>query len=292
MKQLILPSFAKVNLYLEVVNRRKDNFHTLRTVFERISLHDIIYLTRRDDGRILVRCDSAQVPGGESNLAYRSANLLQKRYKVSGGVSIFIRKRIPVGSGMGGGSSNAACVLSGLNRLWDLRLPKSKLAVLGRKIGADVPFFIADIPFGLGTQRGDEISALQGLHKVRLWHILVFPRFSVSTPLIYQTYDRIKSFGLTKPQYNVKILLLTLEKNPLSWAGGVLFNSLEQVSVKLYPEIQRVKDDLIHFGVKSVLMSGSGPTVFGITASRKQALTACRSLSRLGRWAVFAARTV
>jgi 4-diphosphocytidyl-2-C-methyl-D-erythritol kinase len=290
---LTLNSYAKVNLYLGVLNKRKDNYHNIITIFERIDLADKIILKSRRDRKISVICDHPSVPQDSSNLACRSARLLQDKFNINKGVDIKIIKRIPVGSGMGGGSSNAAYVLMGLNKLWKIGLSQDKLAWLGGKIGSDVPFFIYNTPFAKGASRGDKIEPLKTIAGVKLWHILVVPKIHVSTPLIYKKWDKfVKTFELTTPRHNVKILTLALKNNDLTLIGDSLFNSLEQVTIKLYPQIGRIKEKLIRLGAKSILMSGSGPALFGIVSSGKEALSLCNQLKTNNSFCqVFVTRT-
>ena len=308
---LTLNSYAKLNLYLEVLHKRKDNYHNIKTIFERIDLADKIILKSRRDKKINITCNVAAVPQDNSNLAWRSAKLLQDIFNIDKGVDIKIIKRIPVGSGLGGGSSNAAAVLAGLNKLWKLNVTEHKLAGLAGKLGCDVPFFIYNSPFAQGEARGDKIKPLKTLYFVRLWHILVVPKIGVSTASIYKRWDNeSKTFkltppflrqkatikkeraGLTMPKYDVNILILALRKNDLFLIGDALFNSLEQVTARLYPQINAIKEKLMRLGVKSTLMSGSGPAVFGIVSSRKEALTLCRQLKSSSSFGeVFVSRT-
>lgn len=325
---LALNSYAKLNLYLKVLRKRKDGYHNIKTVFERISLADRIILKSRRDKKIKVTCNIASVPEDNTNLAWRSAKLLQDEFGIDKGVDIKIIKRIPVGSGMGGGSSNAASTLMGLNKLWKVNLAKGELAGLASNIGCDVPFFIYNTPFAIGQARGDKIKPLKALRNIRFWHILVVPKIGVSTPLIYKEWDKcFKNFkltpldrrgivnansyltgltslnkrgilgkssflsGLTMPKDDVNILILALRKNNCSLIKDFLFNSLEPVTAKLYPQIKAVKERLAELGVKSILMSGSGPAVFGIVSSRKEALSLCRQLKADSRWRVFVTQT-
>ena len=293
MNTLTLNSYAKVNLYLEVLNKRQDNYHNIKTIFERIDLADKIILKSRRDKKINITCNVAAVPKGHSNLAWRSAKLLQDSFNIDKGVDIKIIKRIPVGSGLGGGSSNAASTLAGLNKLWKLNLIQSKLAGLAKKLGCDVPFFIYNSPFALGEARGDKIKPLKALYSVRLWHILVVPNIEVSTASIYKRWDKnFKTFKLTVPRYNVNIMHLALKKGNFPLIGDALFNSLESVTAALYPQIDAIKERLIQLGAKSILMSGSGPAVFGIVSSRKEALSLYRQLKTNSSFGeVFVSRT-
>ena len=290
---LTLNSYAKLNLYLEVLHKRKDNYHNIKTIFERIGLADKIILKSRRDKKINITCNVAAVPQAHFNLAWRSAKLLQDIFNIDKGVDIKIIKRIPVGSGLGGGSSNAAAVLVGLNKLWKLNVTEHKLAGLAGKLGCDVPFFIYNSPFAQGEARGDKIKPLKALINVRLWHILVVPKIGVSTASIYKRWDNeSKTFKLTMPKYNVNILILALRKNGLSLIGDALFNSLGQVTAALYPQINAIKEKLIKLGVKAILMSGSGPAVFGIVSSRKEALSLSRQLKMNSSFGeVFVSRT-
>jgi 4-diphosphocytidyl-2-C-methyl-D-erythritol kinase len=287
---VIVKSCAKVNLYLEVLSKRKDNYHNIKTIFERIDLSDKITLRVRLGGLITLDCNNPTVPKDESNLCFRAAKLLQDRYKVKKGVDITINKHIPVGAGLGGGSSNAAAVLTALNKLWGLNLNLSRLLTLAEKIGCDVPFFVYDVPFAFGTSRGDKIKPLEKLKKLKLWHVLVFPGIKVSTPLIYKKFDRIS--GLTRSRYSVKILTSTLAKYPSVLGSGGLFNSLQAVTEKEYPEVSRIRSSFQELGQNSLLMSGSGPTVFSLARSRQEALLLKKAIeSKHKSWEVFLAGT-
>jgi len=200
-----------------------------------------------------------------------------------------------VGAGLGGGSADAAAVLSGVNKLCGLKLPLEKLAELGREIGSDVPFFLYQAPFAEARGRGERIKPLAGLKKTRLWQILIVPRLRVSTPLIYQKRDELIAgkVRLTGPKYSVKILNLALGKRRILLKPELFFNSLEEVTCRFYPEVRRVKAALGKIGVKIILMSGSGPAVFGLAASRKEAFSFRDKLNKLGHsWRVFAVKTV
>ncbi len=295
---MILSSYAKVNLYLEVLNKRKDSYHNIRTIFERIDLCDKIILKPRQDKKISLTHNSPDLPCDISqNLAYKSAKILQE--ELNKGADIRILKRITVGSGLGGGSSNAAAVLLGLNKLWKLNLRQNRLAAFAGKIGCDVPFFIYNCPFALAEARGDKIKPLKALGKLRLWHILVVPKLKVSTPVIYKGWDKLSAAGLrgkarlTIPGYNAKILTSALRKNNPELTAKALFNNLEQVTLKIYPAVRRLKEKLISLGLKSILMSGSGPAVFALVSSRKEALFLSRQLKEGNKsWKIFVSRTI
>lgn len=269
---LTLKSYAKVNLYLEVLNLRKDGFHNIRTIFERISLCDTISFKKIKSKAIKIKCAHPAVPIDKTNLCWRAAKLLQDYSGTDKGVEIKITKRIPVAAGLGGGSSDAATTLIGLNKLWGLGLSREKLVRLAARIGADVSFFLYNTPFALGEGIGDRIKPLPQHRVRRFWHLLVVPDISVSTPLVYKEWDRAKKnkkVWLTKPAPDVKMFL-----------SKPFFNSLEAVTLNLYPVVARVKDKLKRSGLDSVLMSGSGPAVFGILSSRKEAVSLSRKIAK------------
>ncbi|MFA6350355.1 MAG: 4-(cytidine 5'-diphospho)-2-C-methyl-D-erythritol kinase [Candidatus Omnitrophota bacterium] len=271
MSQLVIPSYAKVNLYLKVLGKRPDKYHELVTVFERISLKDVIILRLRKDNRIVISSRGEQIPDDNTNLAFKAARLLRETYKIDKGVDIRIIKNIPVGSGLGGGSSNAAAVLSGLNKLWKLNLSKPALIRLAAKIGSDCAFFIADRPFALGKGRGDRITGLKVKPRKQFWHVLCVLPINVSTALIYNKFDTCLKPGLTSNNGDVKILLQALNKtSPYSLVGS-LFNSLEEVTFGLHPRLSRVKKYFVRSGSIVSLMSGSGSCIFGIASSGREA---------------------
>lgn len=292
---MVLKSYAKLNLYLKVHRKRKDGFHEVTTLFERISLFDTVILTPRPDNRITISCCSPEVPSDHTNLCYKAARLLQEKCKVKKGVNIQITKRVPVSAGLGGGSSNAATTLAGLNKLWKLKLTVKQLASLASFVGSDVAFFVYNTPWARAGSRGEKIAPLGTLKNKRLWHLLVVPRIHVSTPLIYKGWDKLsgkRKARLTSAKANVTITISALKAGdfPIS---GFLFNNLEPVTIKLYPEVGVIKDKLLSSGAQMVLMSGSGPAVFGIVASRQQAERIRLRLKREGRsWRSFVVRTV
>jgi 4-diphosphocytidyl-2C-methyl-D-erythritol kinase len=295
---LVTKSFAKLNLYLQVLNKRKDGFHNLSTLFARIDLEDTIIFRKRRDSLIKIKTASPDVPLDATNLCYRAAALLKQELRLNSGVQISLKKCIPVGAGLGGGSSNAASVLLGLNKFWNLNLPKTKLVNLGAKLGSDVPFFIHQVKFALGSQRGDKIKPLLSLGKLKLWFILVYPNFKVSTPLIYQKFDLSlpvgkEISGLTRPRASVKILTSQLLKKGKAVNAGYFFNGLEIITSRLYPVVNQVKNALSNMGLDKVMMSGSGPSVFAICNSFRQAQSLRNKLCKQHKaWQVFVVSTV
>lgn len=308
MKKLALKSYAKLNLYLDVRGKRKDNYHSLRTLFERIDIADQIVLKLRPDKKIKIHTDSPQITPGPGNLAYQAAKLLQEAGSIQQGAAIKITKRIPVGAGLGGGSGNAAAVLLGLNKLWGLGLSQSRLLTLANRIGSDVAFFIHQCPFAEGLSRGERVRPLSSLRRLRLWHVVIVPRILVSTPLVYKEWDRQFEItrlkrrgnqknnpltGLTMPESSVKILTSALRKKDFLKIGGLLYNSLERATFSLFPEVERIKEKLLALRAKRILMSGSGPAVFAVVSSRKEACALAWRLRKDNRsWRVYISRTV
>jgi len=288
---LVVKSFAKLNFYLQVLSKRKDKFHNLSTLFCRIDLADTIILKNRKDNSIKIKSDSRHVPVDATNLCWRAARLLKKEFNLNSGLNIEIKKRIPVGAGLGGGSSNAASVLLGLNKYWNLNLSKAKLASLGAKLGSDVAFFIYNTKFAEASGRGEKIKPLSSLEKLKLWFVLVYPNIKVSTPLIYQKFDHFSQ--LTIPRGNVKILTSELLKKGKGFDTSCLFNDLEVVTASLYPVVNQVKKALSNIGLEKIMMSGSGGSVFSLCNSCKQAKDLSSKLAKQHKsWQVFVTSTI
>jgi 4-diphosphocytidyl-2-C-methyl-D-erythritol kinase len=269
---------AKINLRLRVVGRRADGYHLLDTIILPVSLYDEIEIRKRRmagakksaDELIEISCDDPAVPAGEENLAYRAAQLIMKKIRAAQAVHIHIRKRIPLGAGLGGGSTDAAATLVGLSRLLNLRLPAAKLEKIALLLGADVPFFVRARP-ARARGIGERLSPLSGLP--RMWCVIVYPGFPVSTAWAYRNLAP----KLTKPIVNTSI---TTSLKSFEKLSSLLENDLESVTLKRYPEIAVLKQKLLREGAPRVLMSGSGSSVFGIFASRGAALSAFERLRK------------
>nr|HID58715.1 4-(cytidine 5'-diphospho)-2-C-methyl-D-erythritol kinase [Desulfobacterales bacterium] len=276
MNVLTIESPAKINLFLKVVGKRGDGYHELITLLCRITLFDRVILSF-DTPFFSVRCSHPAVPQNEANIAYKAARLFQEVYPRLSGVEITIEKEIPVAAGLGGGSSNAASVLMGLNSHFGSPLTGSELLGIARKIGADVPFFIFKKPV-IATGIGDQFQYLPYLFPYRV--VVVCPDFEVPTALVYK---KLK-LGLTKCEKNFN--LESLKKSKLS-LDKLLHNDLEKVTIECYPEIAIIKEKLVDLGANGTLMSGSGPSVFGLFRSDESAKRAYRSLIDDGRWRSF-----
>lgn len=300
MRSLFLRAPAKINLFLRVLPRRPDGFHNIQTFFERINLLDEMVITKRADSKIRVSCHYPGIPQGKGNLVYKAAQVLRAYCSTRFGATISIKKRIPIGAGLGGGSSDAASTLLGLNQLWQLRLTKKELLNLGLKIGSDVPFFISGDSFSLGFGRGEKLEPLKS--GISLWHILVVPKVKLSTKRVYEYFDREfankpadDKVRLTKLNKDVKITFPLLTNLGLPKGLRVLlrdhFNSLEMPAVCLEPQIAWIKQTLSTLGADLVGMSGSGPSVYAIIPSRKEAERLRIKLAWAKDWRTFVVRT-
>ena len=281
-------SYAKLNLYLEILNKRPDGYHNLETIFERVSLMDEIVIKKAPGNSLRIETDSPDIPKGSGNSVYQAAALLKKNFAISAGLVIKIKKRIPVGAGLGGGSSNAASTLLGLNYLWNLGLSAEELKDYASRIGSDAAFFVYNYPLATGRGRGERIELWSGLKK-KLWHIIAVPKLNVSTARIYRDLDKSRAQTGNKKSFDSgKIKKAGLKKLKVR---DILFNRLEEVTFKRYPQVGRLKRDLEAQGIRGVLMSGSGSAVFGIVGSRKGGLRIAKILQRSKNLKVFVAET-
>lgn len=259
---------AKVNLFLKVLSKRPDGYHEILSLMQPVSLYDELTVEVEEGDGIVVSADHAGVPGGKDNLAYRAADLVLRETGLKRKVSIFIGKRIPVGAGLGGGSSNAATVLMGLNSFLGSPVKEQRLMELGASIGSDVPFFILKTP-AIATGRGE---VLKRVKLPRYGYVLVNPGFHVSTAWAYNNLDLTK-----KPEDNI----LMYSEETLGSVHDIkdfLQNDLEAVTAGRYPEISAIKGALVEAGALGSLMSGSGPTVFGVFSETGKAEEAFQRL--------------
>ena len=253
------PAPAKVNLGLAVHRRRPDGYHDISTLFLKISLLDEVRLTVQPQ-HIVVHCEHPEVPSDARNLVHRAATALQP-LAPDQGVCIALRKAIPVAAGLGGGSSDAAATLTGLNTLWQLGLSSAELAAYAARLGADVPFFLLPTVAAMGYGRGDD---LEPVACPRIFYlVLVKPPIAVSTAWVYQQLR----FELTAPPKDITILKHCLESGDIEGLGAACFNDLEAVVLRHVPVVQDVKRALMRPGVYGVCMSGSGPTVYALCPS-------------------------
>jgi 4-diphosphocytidyl-2-C-methyl-D-erythritol kinase len=282
MDALHLESPAKVNLGLEILKRREDGYHELRTILQKINLHDLLHFSLKEERGISIATDHPNLPVGKSNLIYQAVQSMLKKSDYKGGVLVEIEKRIPLGAGLGGGSSNAATALKAMNQLLKIGLPKKELMAIGLEIGADVPFFFfegAAIASGIGER-------LKKIELPELWYVLIYPNFEVSTRWAYQ------NFVLTKRQFHISFNKLAKIPNEIFHH---LRNDLEEVVSKEYPQIGLMKEILCSAGAKGALMTGSGPTVFGVFSGEGGASEAYKKVKKMVRnkgWIVLSAQSI
>ncbi len=270
MKQTFL-SPAKVNLILKVLSKRPDGYHNIYSIVDLVSLYDTISIEELDFDSILVKDDKGILPEGEPNTIYRAAKLFKDIYSIRQGVHIYVEKKIPIGSGLGGPSSNAATVLKALSALWKLPVSDEELMALGKEIGADVPLFLYGKPC-IMEGIGDIITPLD---LPSLWYLIVYPEAPISTK---EVYGKLK-IVLTRDEKNIK--LMGNFKNIGDLAGS-LENDFEQIGITMCPKIKTIEDRLNEAGALASLMSGSGSSVFGIFASKKDAQNAVRFVQSIG----------
>jgi len=280
MKEIEIKSPAKINLGLRVLRKRKDGYHEIETILQMISLYDDI-LIRESDKEIKVFCDDETLKG-RRNLAYTAAKVIKEKSKRKSGVDIFIKKNIPVGSGLGGGSSNAASVILGLNRLWELDYSKERLMEIAKFLGSDVPFFING-PVAIARGRGEIINPIKKVEKMHL--ILVIPPQPISTEWAYKNLN----LKLTSIPSGSTLYRLNLSK--INNIQDYLHNDLEEVVKERLPDISEIKKKLISLGSKGVAMSGSGSSVYGIFEEYDMCLKAYEIMKK-ERWRIIFTETL
>lgn len=272
MKEIILKARAKINWTLDVINRRPDGYHNVDMVMQSIDLADRVIL-HPTPGPIILKSNNSHIPLDHRNIAYRAVVLLKEYCGIKEGVKIILEKHIPIAAGLAGGSTDGAAVLVGLNRLWDLGLTADELISLGAKLGGDVPFCLTG-----GTARAQGIGEKLTFHDVEgvFWIVLVKPYGRVSTKEVYNLLDLEKISTHPKP---FQVLEGLKGGNPGVVASG-LGNVLETVTLTLKPEISQVKVRLMETGALGSLMSGSGPSVYGIYTNREKAYRGYMALRR------------
>jgi len=274
MESISLRAPAKVNLRLDILGKRPDGYHEIKTWIYPISLADELHIERVKTARITVSSASPGLPLGEENLAYRAAALFIKERGLSEGVRIEIIKHIPVAAGLGGGSSDAATVLKAMNILWGKNIPCEGLMELGARIGADCPFFVVGKAAIMGG-KGERVLAI--LPQLKAWMVLINPGHPLSTKQVYEQ----GKWGLTKPGGDTKI---SMPPQDLEKMGKFLRNDLEGPAMELLPIISTLKERLREAGAGGVSMTGSGPTVFGLFRTEAEARQAARDLKMEQGW--------
>lgn len=256
MLKVMVKAPAKINLSLDVLHKREDGYHEVEMIMTTIDLADRLELTLLDKNEIKIISHNRFVPDDQRNLAYQAAQLLKERFQVEKGVAITIEKTIPVAAGLAGGSSDAAATLRGLNKLWNLWLSLDELAEIGSEIGSDVSFCVYG-GTALAKGRGERIKELPA--PPTCWVILAKPFIGVSTADVYR---RLNVNQVQHP--NTRGMIEAIHNGSYEGVCQNLGNVLEDVTLQVHPDVAQIKDQMRRFGADAVLMSGSGPTVFGL----------------------------
>ncbi len=252
------PSYAKVNLYLKIGKKLSSGYHNIQSVMQKIELSDTISIEPISEDKIIVECTNKELEN-EKNLAYMASLMLKKNFKIRHGVKIFIEKNIPLEAGLGGGSSNAATVLTHLNKLWGLRLKDKKLIELASELGSDVPFFIGENA-ALVEGIGDKIKKLKKSFSLNI--VLINPGFRISTKWAYALFD--KQRPKIKSKADINALIKAIERKDIGEIAENLHNDFEPIVMKKYKVINEIKENLLRNDALNAVVSGSGPTVYGV----------------------------
>lgn len=283
MKKVEYKARAKINLSLDVLRKREDGYHDLKMVMQTLKLHDLVSI-EKTDSQIEIECNSAYIPEGEGNIAYKAARVIMDEYGLKTGIKINIKKMIPVAAGLAGGSSDAAAVLKGINSLYELGASMDDLARLGKKIGADVPYCI----FGgtmLAEGIGDVLTRISPFDGVDI--LLVKPKIGVSTAFVYNNLKLEKV--VNRP--DTELIIEVVANKNLKAVAANMKNVLETVTEARYNIISEIKGRLLENGAIGSMMSGSGPTVFGIFEDKLEAQKAYESMKN-SRWDCFLTQTI
>lgn len=270
MAGIVVEAPAKINLSLDVLRKREDGYHQLRMLMQTIELHDTVHIETADMG-IRVTCDSCDVPSGMENIAAKAALFITGQYAIKSGLRIHIEKRIPIAAGLAGGSSDAAAVLKGINSLFSMDLTASELNILAKKIGADVPYCLKGGTM-LAEGIGEILKPLVPFKGFNL--VLLKPKISVPTSWVYENLDLTK----VTDRPDTDSLIEAVEKGDVNTLAANMKNVLEYVTIPTYPIVQCAKERLLELGALGSMMSGSGPSVFGLFDSREQAVRAYEAI--------------
>jgi len=250
---------AKINLILDTLHKRQDGYHEVEMIMTMVDLADRLEMEELQRDQIIITSQVGYIPLDEKNLAFQAAQLVKERYHVNQGVYIHLDKKIPVAAGLAGGSSDAAATLRGLNRLWKLNISTEELAELGAELGSDVPFCVTG-GTAIATGRGERLEAIAS--PPQCWVVLAKPPITVSTADVYGRFRANE----VKKHPSVKDMLTAIERGSFGDMCSSLGNVLESVTLQLYPEVKQLKESMLKLGADGVLMSGSGPTVFGLVS--------------------------
>ena len=265
MDKLQLKAYGKINLGLDVIRKRPDGYHDLDMIMQMVDVYDDVIIEKKAGEEIVVKADAAVLSNGKDNLAYMAAKMLFDEFGIKSGVEITIHKRIPIAGGMAGGSSDCATTLIGINEMFNLGLSKQQLMERGVKLGADVPYCVL----------GGTAIVLTPLPTPPQCHVIIAkPPISVSTAYVY---GHIRPDEITK-RPDIEQMTLAIKEQDLNKLSDLLYNVMEEVTVSEYPVIEKLKSIMLENGAFNSIMSGSGPTVFGLFDDREKAQAAMKAL--------------
>lgn len=275
MKEISVKALAKINLGLDVVRRREDGYHDVRMVMQTIHLFDRLDISKNRSGKITMKTNLSFLPTNENNLVYKAAKLLVDEFQIQDGIHVNLKKHIPVAAGMAGGSTDAAAVLYGMNRIFDLGLSKEALMERGVKIGADVPYCIMR-GTALAEGIGEELTALSPMVKCPV--LIAKPQISVSTKFVYENLK----LNEQTVHPDIDRLVAEIRRQDLQAIAAHMGNVLETVTIPAYPIIADIKNHMLENGAINAMMSGSGPTVFGLFEEEETAKRAYEAMKESG----------
>ncbi len=277
MESIRLKARAKINIGLDVLRRREDGYHEVRMIMQTVGLYDQLTITKTQTSKIHVRTNLSYLPGNENNLVYKAAKLVTDTFSLPGGVFIDLKKKIPVAAGMAGGSTDAASVLYGLNRIYGLGLKLEELMSLGVRLGADVPYCLMR-GTALAEGIGEKLTPLPAMPECPV--LIAKPGVSVSTKFVY---ENLHANSLRPEQHpDIDASIQAIQEGDLHKIARTMGNVLELVTIREHPVIGQIKEAMRRSGALNAMMSGSGPTVFGLYEDEKTAREACKSLRREG----------
>ena len=275
MEKIELKAYGKINLGLDVIRKRPDGYHDLDMIMQMVDVYDDIVITKNKTGKIEVKTDTAVLSNGKDNLAYMAAKMLMDEFKIKDGVNIYINKRIPIAGGMAGGSSDCATTLMGINQLFELCLSKEELMESVVILGADVPYCVLG---GTAIARGIG-EVLTPLPAPAVWHVSIGkPPVSVSSAY---GYGDIKPLEITK-RPDIEAMAQSIKDGDLKKMASLIYNVMEDVTVGEYPIISEIKQVMLDNGALNSIMSGSGPTVFGLFDDKEKAQQCVKTLEEKG----------
>ncbi len=275
MDSIRLKARAKINLGLDVLGKREDGYHEVRMVMQTIGIYDRLILTKIPEEEIRITSNLAFLPVNENNLIYKAIKLLKDEYHFLGGVSVDLNKFIPVAAGMAGGSTDAASTMFGVNRLFGLNLSMGKMMELGVRLGADVPYCVMR-GTALAEGIGEKLTRITPVP--HMWILIAKPQINVSTRLVYEQLD----MGGIQKHPDIDGIIRAIEAQDVVRIAQSMGNVLENVTVPLYPVIETIKQDMLSHGAINAMMSGSGPTVFGIFPDEQTTLACQAFLKKKG----------